>query len=83
MPFSSFCSLHLYGFLWKNNNVPFKPIMQSQWKFVSFELIQIAGSGIGKLVMPNVSAQDRGPFWFSYILNEILQYIEIRNEFEV
>ena len=29
------------------------------------------------------SAQDRGPFWFSYILNEILQYIEIRNEFKV
>ena len=27
--------------------------------------------------------QDRGPFWFSYILNEILQYIEIWNEFKV
>ena len=26
-------------------------------------------------------AQDRGPFWFSYILNEILQYIEIWNKF--
>ena len=28
----------------QNNNVPFKPIMQSQWNFVSIELIQIAGS---------------------------------------
>ena len=28
-------------------------------------------------------AQDRGPFWFSYILNEILQDIEIWNEFKV
>ena len=27
-------------------------------------------------------AQDRGPFWFSYILNEILRYIEIWNEFK-
>ena len=30
-----------------------------------------------------VSAQDRGPFWFSYILNEILEYIEIWNKFKV
>ena len=30
-----------------------------------------------------ISAQDRGPFWCSYILNEILQYIEIWNEFKV
>ena len=44
MPFASFCSLRLYGFFVQNNNVPFKPIMQSQWKFVSIELIQIAGS---------------------------------------
>ena len=29
------------------------------------------------------STLDRGPFWFSYILNEILQYIEIWNEFKV
>ena len=29
------------------------------------------------------TTQDRGPFWFSYILNEILQYIEIWNEFKV
>ena len=29
------------------------------------------------------SAQDRGPFLFSYILNELLQYIEIWNEFKV
>ena len=29
----------------QNNNAPFKPIMQSQWNFVSIELIQIAGSG--------------------------------------
>ena len=28
-------------------------------------------------------AQDRGPFRFSHILYEILQYIEIWNEFEV
>ena len=28
-------------------------------------------------------AQDRGPFWFSNILNEILEYIEIWNEFTV
>ena len=28
----------------QNNNAPFKPIMQSQWNFVSIELIQIAGS---------------------------------------
>ena len=28
-------------------------------------------------------AQDRGPFWFSYILNEILQYIEVLIEFKV
>ena len=30
----------------QNNNAPFKPIMQSQWHFVSIELIQIAGSEI-------------------------------------
>ena len=29
------------------------------------------------------TAQDRGPFWFSYFLNEILQYIKIWNEFKV
>ena len=29
------------------------------------------------------AAQDRGQFWFSDILNEILQYIEIWNEFTV
>ena len=29
------------------------------------------------------TAQDRGPFWFSYILNELLQDIEIWNEFKV
>ena len=29
-----------------------------------------------------IAAQDRGPFWFSYILNEILQHIEIWNEFK-
>ena len=46
MPFASFCSLHLYGFLCKIINMPFKPIMQSQWNFVSIELIQIAGSGV-------------------------------------
>ena len=28
----------------QNNNAPFKTIMQSQWNFVSIELIQIAGS---------------------------------------
>ena len=30
---------------------------------------------------PPIPAQDRGPFWFLYILHEILQYIEIWNEF--
>ena len=29
------------------------------------------------------SAQDGGPFWFSYIFNEILHYIKIWNEFKV
>ena len=29
------------------------------------------------------AAQDRGPFCFSYILNKILQCIEIWNEFKV
>ena len=48
MPFASFCSLHLYGFLYKIINMPFKPIMQSQWNFVSIELIQIAGSELRK-----------------------------------
>ena len=28
----------------QNNNAPFKPIMQSQWNFVSIEFIQIVGS---------------------------------------
>ena len=40
-----------------------------------------------RIVTYNVScgstAQDRGPFWFSYILNKILEYIEIWNEFKV
>ena len=30
----------------QNNNAPFKPIMQSQWNFISIELIQIAGSDL-------------------------------------
>ena len=34
-----------------------------------------------KQVVPFI--QDRGPFWFSHIFNEILQYIEIWNEFKV
>ena len=29
------------------------------------------------------TAQDRGPFSFSYILNEILQYIEMWNELKI
>ena len=49
-----------------------------------------AGNGI-KININNYSrlwkqcntAQDRGPFWFSYILNEMLQHIEIWNEFIV
>ena len=28
------------------------------------------------------AAQDRGSFWFSYILNEFVQHIEIWNEFK-
>ena len=31
----------------------------------------------------DITTPDKGPFWFSYILNEILQYIEIWNEFKV
>ena len=29
------------------------------------------------------AAQDRGPFWFSYILSEMFQYIDIWNDFKV
>ena len=36
--------------------------------------------GIAGYQINLIAAQDRGSFWFSYILNETLQYIEIWNE---
>ena len=33
--------------------------------------------------MLKVTAQDRGPFWVSYILNKIWQHIEIWKEFKI
>ena len=33
------------------------------------------------IIFPVFAAQDKGPFWFSNILNEILEFIEIWNEF--
>ena len=46
-----------------------KPLTKENCKYKNLFLIDLT--------------QDRGPFWFSYILKEILKYIEIRNEFKV
>ena len=62
-----------------------KNISDPTWLVEIFEQVHlvyhsIKMSHLGDMV---AAAQDKGPFWFSNILNEILQYIEIWNEFTV